>query len=75
MDYDDVCRNIDWAKLAKARVTVKNLAAKKASLKYLADLLDRISETAVDEHGVPLNTVYPSANNAILISNAKKYSN
>lgn len=68
-------RKIDWQKMAKARITVKNLAAKKSSLKYLADFLDEIAEIAIEEQGIKLSDVYPSANHIHLVNNLKNQKN
>lgn len=67
-NFEQVCRKIDWAKMAKARKTVKNLAEKKPQLKYLGVFLDALAESAVEVHGVKLSKVYPSAVTANLIS-------
>jgi hypothetical protein len=69
--FTSICKSADWDKLAKARITVKNLAEKKESLKYLAMFLDALSESAVEAHGMRLSDVYPSARIAPLISKQK----
>ncbi len=74
-NFEQVCRSIDWSDMARARVTVKNLAEKKPSLRYLAIFLDALAESAVEVHGVNLSTVYPNAVKARLIANAKKAEN
>lgn len=74
-NFDQLCRSIDWQQMAKARISVKNLAQKKKSLKYLSDFLDHLSEIAVDVHGMKLSEVYPSAGIAGLITKAKKQKN
>lgn len=71
-NFDQLCRSIDWDKMAKGRVSVKNLAAKKPTLKYIADFLDLLAETAVEAHNVPLNRVYPKARISKLITEYKK---
>lgn len=71
-NFDKVCRSIDWDKMAKGRISIKNLAAKKPTLKYISDFLDLIAETAVDVHGMPLSTVYPKARLANLMAEHKK---
>ena len=58
--------------MAKGRISVKNLAAMKPSLKYIADFLDLLAESAVEIHGVPLSKVYPKARIAGLITEHKK---
>lgn len=67
-NFDKLCRKIDWAKMAKARRSVKNLVVKKPQLKYLGDFLDALAESAVELHGVKLSEVYPSAVTANLIA-------
>jgi len=71
-NYNKICRSIDWDKMAKGRISVKNLAAMKPSLKYIADFLDLLAESAVEIHGVPLSKVYPKARIAGLITEHKK---
>lgn len=71
-NFNKICRSIDWDKMAKGRISVKNLAAKKPALKYIADFLDLLAESAVEVHGVPLSKVYPKAKIAGLISEHKK---
>jgi hypothetical protein len=71
-NFDKLCRGIDWSKMAKARISVKNLAEKKPSLKYLGDFLDALAESAVEVHNVKLSEVYPKAGVAGLISEMRK---
>jgi hypothetical protein len=73
--FEQICRNIDWNAMAKARISVKNLMEKKPQLKPLADFLDALSETAVEVHGVKLNTVYPNSIKAMLIDKQLKNKN
>lgn len=65
--FDNLCREIDWEKMAKSRKTVKNLAEKKPQLKYLVNFLDELANVAVESEGVKLSSVYPSAGTARLI--------
>lgn len=74
-NFDQVCRSIDWDKLASGRIAVKNLAAKKPELNYVVELLDLITETAVEKHGVSLYKAYPKARVASLITRAKQSKN
>ena len=74
-NFDQVCRSIDWDKLAKGRISVKNLAEKKPALKYIADLLDLITETAVEKHGVSIYNAYPKGRVASLIKKSKQLKN
>lgn len=74
-NFEQLCRSIDWQKMAKGRIAIKNLAVKKPSLKYLAVFLDELAEVAVEKHGVKLSEVYPSANAARLISKLKSQKN
>ena len=74
-NFDEVCRSIDWDKMAQGRIAVKNLAEKKPALNYIAALLDLITETAVDKHGVSLYKAYPKARVASLITKAKQSKN
>lgn len=71
-NFDQVSRSIDWDKMAKGRISVKNLAAMKPSLKYIADFLDLLAETAVEVHNIPLSKVYPKSRIAGLISEHHK---
>jgi hypothetical protein len=71
-NFDELCRSIDWDKMAKGRVSVKNLAQKKPSLKYIADFLDLLAETAVEVHRMPLGKVYPKSRLAGLITDHKR---
>jgi len=59
--FDQVCRNIDWGKMEKSRVTVKNLVKTNPSLQYLEKFLEQIADSAVDVHGMPLSSIYPRA--------------
>jgi hypothetical protein len=70
-DFNRVCKDVDWQKMAKSRIAVKNLAVKKPALKYLALFLDALAESAVDVHNVKLSEVYPSAGVVGLIKNVK----
>jgi hypothetical protein len=74
-NFDQLCRSIDWSDMSKARITVKNLVEKKPQLWYLAVWLDALAETAVEVHGVNLNTVYPRAITASLVTKAKQNKN
>lgn len=73
--FDQLCRTIDWSDMAKARVTVKNLSAKKPVLRSLAVFLDALADSAVEVHGINMNVVYPSAIKAMLITKAKEQKN
>jgi len=59
--FDQVCRDIDWSKMEKSRVTVKNLVKEHPSLQYLEKFLEQIADSAVDVHGMPLSSIYPRA--------------
>jgi hypothetical protein len=71
-NFDKICRKIDWEKMAKARKTVKNLALKKPQFKYLANFLDQLADTAIEEHGVSVDVVLPGARHARLIADMRK---
>lgn len=71
-NFNELCKNIDWLRMAKARKTVKNLAAKKPQLKYLAEFLDLLADTAIEKHGVDLDIVLPGARNARLIAELRR---
>jgi signal recognition particle subunit SEC65 len=71
-NFDNLCRSIDWDKMAKGRVSVKNLAQKKPSLRYIADFLDLLAETAVEVHHMPMSKIYPKSRLAGLVSEYKK---
>jgi hypothetical protein len=74
-NFNQLCKGIDWSDMAKARVTVKSLVEKKPQLRYLSNFLDALAESAVEEHGFKLNTVYPSAIKAMIIQKAKENKN
>lgn len=74
-NFDQLCRSIDWQKMEKARITVKNLAKETKSLVYLDKFLDSLTDSATEVHGMSLNVVHPSAIRAILATKAKKQKN
>lgn len=74
-NFGQVCKGVDWQRMAKGRVAVKNLAAKKPELKYIVEFLDAIAEAAVEVHNVKLSEVYPSAGIVGLITKMKNQSN
>lgn len=56
--FKDLCLSIDWKKMEKARITVKNLAKEKKSLIYLSEFLDELAESATDVYGIPSDLVH-----------------
>jgi hypothetical protein len=74
-NFEEVCKNIDWMAMEKARVSVKVLETQKPHLKYLSTFLEQLADAAVDVHGLNLNKVYPRATKGILTSKAKQNKN
>lgn len=74
-NFNDVCRSIDWYKLAKNRITIKSLLKKKPDLQYLVNILDQLSEVAIEKHGEKLSTIYPKSKYIKLITKEKSKNN
>ena len=73
--YKEICQNIDWMAMEKARVSVKVLEKQKPHIKYLSKFLDQLADAAVDVHGLNLNKVYPRATMGVLAVKSKQNKN
>ena len=73
--YKQLCQNIDWTAMEKARVSGKVLEEQKPHLKYLSKFLEQLADAAVDVYGLNLNEVYPRATKGVLAVKAKQNKN
>lgn len=74
-NFDEVCRNIDWTAMEKARVSVRVLETQKPQLKYLSKFLQQLVDAAMDVHRINSNKVYPRATRGVLAVKAKQNKN
>jgi hypothetical protein len=70
--FNDICNEIDWLSMYKARITIKKLSKDNHKLKFLCKFLDDIADSAVEVHGIKESTVYPTIKNVRLIKNLSK---
>ena len=74
-NFEQICKNIDWTAMEKARVSVRVLEEQKPHMKYLSKFLNQLADAAVDVHGLNLNKVYPKATMGVLAVKSKQNKN